>query len=288
MKPIHIGGCLDEAARRLVDAGIVGARKEARLLMGYWLNRDPAQLFGPQYEEVGAPESFFDLVDRRVGREPLSHLVGRREFWSLEFEVSDSVLDPRPDSEVLIETGLLHWPNRSDSFSVLDLGTGSGCLLLSLLRNRPRAIGVGVDVSGAALEIARRNAARIVPDGRAQFLKSDWGSSISQPFDLVVANPPYIPSNQISELDAEVTNFEPLLALDGGLDGLDAYRAIAEDLVRLTTPTGIILLEIGSGQSEQVASILEKSGLVVKCIKNDLAGRNRCLVAHHYVDRSVK
>ncbi len=281
MKSRQIGSCLDEATRLLSDAGIVGARKEARLLMGHWLNRDPAQLFGPQDEEVGAPESFFDLVNRRVSREPLSHLVGRREFWSLEFEVSDNVLDPRPDSEVLIETGLSHWPNQLDSFSVLDLGTGSGCLLLSLLKNRPYAIGVGVDVSGAALEIARRNAARIVPDGRAQFLKADWGSSISQPFDLVVVNPPYIPSDRISELDAEVANFEPLLALDGGFDGLDAYRRIAQDLARLTTSTGMILLEIGSGQSEQVTSILEKSGLVVECIKNDLAGRNRCLVAHN-------
>jgi len=281
MRPRQIGSCLHEATQRLLDAGIVGARTEARLLMGYWLNRDPAELFGLQDEEVGAPESFFDLVDRRVSREPLSHLFGRREFWSIEFEVSDNVLDPRPDSEVLIETGLSHWPNRSDSFSVLDLGTGSGCLLLSLLKNRPYAIGVGVDVSGAALEIARRNAARIVPDGRAQFLKADWGSSISNPFDLVVANPPYIPSDQISELDAEIKNFEPLLALDGGLDGLDAYRCIARDLARLTTPTGVILLEIGSDQSEQVTSIVEKCGLVVECIRNDLAGRNRCLVAHH-------
>ena len=281
MKPKQIGVCLHEATQRLLDAGIMGARTEARLLMGYWLNRDPAELFGPQDEEVDAPESYFDLVDRRVSREPLSHLVGRREFWSIEFEVSDNVLDPRPDSEVLIETGLSHWPNRSDSFSVLDLGTGSGCLLLSLLRNRPYAIGVGVDVSGAALEIARRNAARIVPDGRAQFLKANWGSSISQPFDLVVVNPPYIPSDQIPKLDAEVANFEPLLALDGGPDGLNAYRSLATDLARLTTPNGIILLEIGSDQSEQVTSILEKCGLVVECIKNDLAGRNRCLVAHH-------
>ena len=288
MMPRQIGGCLREATQRLLDAGIVGARTEARLLMGYWLNRDPAELFGPQDEEVSAPGCFFDLVDRRVSREPLSHLVGRREFWSIEFEVSDNVLDPRPDSEVLIETGLSHWPNRSDSFSVLDLGTGSGCLLLSLLRNRPYAIGVGVDVSGAALEIARRNAARIVPDGRAQFLKADWGSSISQPFDLVVVNPPYIPSDQIPELDPEVANFEPLLALDGGLDGLDAYRCIAKDLARLTTPNGIILLEIGSDQSEQVTSILEKCGLVVGCIKNDLAGRNRCLVAHHKMYMGVK
>ncbi len=288
MKPRHIGGCLDEATRRLSDAGIAGARKEARLLMGFWLNRDPAQLFGPQDEKVGTPESFFDLVDRRVSREPLSHLVGHREFWSLEFEVSNNVLTPRPDSEILIETGLSYWPDHSDFFSVLDLGTGSGCLLLSFLKSRPYAIGVGVDVSGVALDIARRNASFIVPDGRAQFLRADWGSSISKPFDLVVSNPPYIPSNDIAELDAEVKNFEPLLALDGGIDGLEAYKCLVKDLARLITPTGVILLEIGSGQSGQVTSILETYGLVVEDIKKDLAGRNRCLVVRNQMNDAVK
>ena len=228
------------------------------------------------------------MIDRRVKREPLSHLLGQRQFWSINFEVDSTVLDPRPDSEVLVETALSLWPKSSEYFSVLDLGTGSGCLLISILKERPSATGIGVDISCAALEIAKRNATRLIPDGRANFVNADWGSCFSKHFDLVIANPPYIPSQTIDDLDAEVKNFEPLLALDGGRDGLDAYRLIAKQLVRLTNVTGKILLEIGSNQSEEVKQILEKSKVRVESVKKDLAGRNRCLVATPNISQGVK
>lgn len=275
----RLDDCLDEAARRLTASGIESPRREARLLMAHWLDRDPAQLLGPQSEAVMAPATYFELVARRARREPLSHLLGRREFWSLDFEVGPAVLDPRPDSEILVETVLKDRPETEAPFTVLDFGTGSGCLLLSVLHERPGATGIGVDRSAAALEVAMRNARRLGVAERARFIESDWAEAVSGTFDVILANPPYIESAAIDGLAPEISVFDPRLALDGGADGLDAYRRLAPGLARLAAADARVYLEIGAGQKAAVGDIFKQAGLTICATAADLAGHVRCLVA---------
>jgi release factor glutamine methyltransferase len=271
--------CLNEAAIRLAATGIEAPRREARLLMGHWLGRDPATLLGVQAELVSALGPYFDLVARRARHEPLSHLVGRREFWSLSFEVSNQVLDPRPDSEVLVESVLKIFTQKTGALSLLDLGTGSGCLILSVLHERSEATGIGVDVSGAALEIANRNARNLSLSSRVAFVRGEWGAALSGSFDAILANPPYIPTSHIMGLAPDVVDFDPHLALDGGMDGLDCFRALAEDTRRLLAPGGKAFFEIGDGQEGAVAEILQVAALNVVDQIADLAGCTRCLIA---------
>jgi release factor glutamine methyltransferase len=217
-------------------------------------------------------------IDRRVAREPLSHILGHREFWSLDFRVDGSVLDPRPDSETLVEAGLAALAERDRPWRLLDLGTGSGCLLLALLKELPAATGVGVDRSPAALRIAADNADRLGLSGRARFASGDWAVGLAGEFDLILCNPPYIPSHAIAELAPEVALYEPRLALDGGPDGLACYRRLAPQLGPLAAPGGSIVLELGEGQANTVAGLMEGAGLTVGGVKRDLTGRARALV----------
>ncbi|MDA0655141.1 MAG: peptide chain release factor N(5)-glutamine methyltransferase [Proteobacteria bacterium] len=276
---LRLDECLNEAAIRLAAIGIDAPRHEARLLMGHWLGRDPAMLLGVQAELVSAPEPYFDLVARRARHEPLSHLVGWREFWSLSFEVSNQVLDPRPDSEVLVESVLKFFTPQTGAMRLLDLGTGSGCLILSVLHELFGATGIGVDVSGAALEIANRNARNLSLSARVAFVRGDWGAALSGSFDGILANPPYIPTGHIMGLAPDVADFEPHLALDGGVDGLDCFRALAADTRRLLAPGGKAFFEIGEGQEVAVEEILRAAALNVVDRIADLAGRTRCLIA---------
>jgi release factor glutamine methyltransferase len=274
---------LDSAAGRLREAGITDPRLEAKLLLGFVLGRDRVQLLAQGADQRIAQErldAFRALVERRCAREPLSHLVGKREFWSLEFFVNADVLDPRPDSETLIEEALsglrergADW--RKQAWRVLDLGTGSGCLLLALLHELPEARGLGVDCSAAALEVAKVNAAALGLGPRATFRLGDWGGGLEQRFDMVLSNPPYIPTADIDDLMAEVARFDPRMALDGGSDGLDAYRIIAPQLPALLNPSGRVALEVGANQAEAVGRILSASGISVLGSRSDLAGRPR-------------
>ena len=272
--------CLQQATAQLVAAGLGSPRHEARLLLGHWLGRDPAALLGPQTEYIDNPDFFFDLVKRRVNREPMSHLLGYREFWSLSFDVTSSVLDPRPDSEALVESVLKEFPHKDEKFQILDFGTGTGCLILSVLSERPQAIGVGVDVSEDALKIAKQNTKKLSFTGRVSFLESDWGKNLSGSFDCILANPPYILSADIDSLEPEVAQFEPRLALDGGIDGLDCYRALSRDVKRLLAPGGKAFFEIGEGQAPAVLDILEAANLQLVRSVADLGGHIRCLIAN--------
>ncbi len=229
--------------------------------------------------EVPEPAVFEALIARRERREPLSHLTGRREFWSLELETGPATLDPRPDSETLIEAALDVVEDRADPLSVLDLGTGTGCLLLAILHELPRAAGVGIDASPEALAVARRNATHLGLASRARFEEGDWGRALQRPFDLILCNPPYIPTAQISQLEPEVAEYEPRIALDGGPDGLDSYRAVMPDIARILTPRGAAVLEFGAGQGAAVGQIVAGAELAVAGVYRDLAGHDRCLVA---------
>jgi release factor glutamine methyltransferase len=274
-----LGACLSEAAHRLAEAGVEAPRREARLLMAHCLGCDPATLLGPQGGRHGEYGPFRDLVARRARREPLSHLLGRRGFWSLDFDVGPDVLDPRPDSEVIVEAVLRAFPEEDAAFRLLDFGTGSGCLALSLLAERPNAGAVAVDVSRAALAVAAGNAHRLGLARRIDFVESDWGAALTGRFEVIVANPPYIPSAEIDALAPEVALYEPRLALDGGADGLDAYRALAGDIARLLAPGGKAFCEIGDGQADAVEGVLRGCGLEPASRLSDLAGRARCIVA---------
>ncbi|HET9574645.1 MAG TPA: peptide chain release factor N(5)-glutamine methyltransferase, partial [Methyloceanibacter sp.] len=224
------------------------------------------------------------LVRRRVSREPISRITGTREFYGRSFLVDESALDPRPDTETLIEAALAlidktgRW---EEPLRLLDLGTGTGCILLTLLDELPKARGLGTDLSPAALRLAEANARRLGVADRASFLASDWLDAIHGEFDLIVSNPPYIASGEIKRLAPEVAHHDPYLALDGGADGLEAYRRIAAGAARLLAPKGAILVEIGASQAPAVAGLLHDGGFLVANDgpSFDLGGRPRVVVA---------
>lgn len=275
---INIGACLAEGAERLKAAGIVNARHEARLLLAHATGLSQATIIGYPEKPIDGYEAFRRLVERRAGREPISHLTGRREFWSLEFEVTPDTLDPRPDSETIIEAALAFSPNPNARIRLLDLGTGTGCLLAALLSMLPAAHGVGVERNPATAAVTHRNLSVLGLSDRSSIVVGDWASTLSGSFDLIVSNPPYIPSADIETLQPEVALFDPIMALDGGADGLDALRSVVSALPSLLGDDGIAVLEFGDGQSEAVAQFVVGQGLLVHEVRNDLSGTARCLV----------
>jgi len=261
-------------ANRLAAAGIEDPRREARLILAAALGTDAAGILAREYIE---PESFEPLVIRRAAREPLAYIIGRREFWGLEFAVSHATLIPRPDSETIIEAALATFPDRNSVRRILDLGTGTGCLLLAALHEFPYAFGVGADFFAPAAALARRNAESLGLSHRAAFLAGDWAAPINGKFNLILSNPPYIPGQELVGLMPEVTNYEPHLALNGGTDGLAAYRAIIATLPRLLAPAGAAILELGMGQEKDVAALAQAAGFSTKT-RPDLANIPRALV----------
>lgn len=274
-----VGQALNHAARRLAAAGIANARREARLLLALALKAEPLDLLAtperPLTQAAGA--ALAAALARRCDGEPLSRIAGWRGFWSLDLSLSPDVLDPRPDTEVLVEQVLRHLgPRRTEPLRILDLGTGSGCILLALLAELPRALGLGIDRSKAALRIAQDNASNSGLAGRAFWAVGAWTAPLAGRFDAVVANPPYIPSGAIATLDRSVRLYDPAEALDGGPDGLSAYRLIVPALPKLLTNGGIACLEVGRGQATAVAALGKQSGLLCE-IQRDLAGIQRAV-----------
>jgi release factor glutamine methyltransferase len=269
-----------ELAARLAAAGIEDARSEAWLLLAIATGRSRAELVaGAPAPLDSAEEGHLEaLAARRLAREPMAYIVGEREFWSLPLQVGPAVLVPRPESETVVEAALAEVRDRSAPLRILDLGTGSGCLLLALLSELPHASGLGVDRSAEALVIAVRNAARLGLAGRAAFCEGDWGRGLAGPFDLIVSNPPYVARADAASLAPEVRAFEPEEALFAGPDGLCAYRALAPDCVRLLAKDGPTCLEIGQGQGAAVAEIMGGHGLRLVASRPDLAGIERCLI----------
>ena len=277
---LTVAGALDDARRRLLAAGIEDANREARLLLGHAAGLDPAVIIGYPERRL-APEAIramSEAVSDRARRRPMAQVTGSREFWSLPFRVTPATLDPRPDSETVIGAVLDHVGDRLTPYNILDLGTGSGCLLLSLLSELPTATGLGIDISTDAIAVAASNADGLGLRNRTQFAVADWGRSLSGRFDIIVSNPPYIPTGEIDLLAPEVSRFEPRRALDGGDDGLDAYRALSPSIVRLLADDGFAALEIGAGQRPSIDPILIQAGLATTTCAADLAGISRCLV----------
>jgi release factor glutamine methyltransferase len=219
------------------------------------------------------------MLGRVMQCEPLSRILGRREFWGLKLKLSAETLDPRPESETVVEAVMKRNPDRRAPLRILDLGTGTGCLLLSLLTEFPRAGGVGIDISEAAARTARSNALNLGFADRVLFLVGNWAGAVSGKFDAIVANPPYIASADLRLLPPEVARHDPWRALDGGEDGLRSYSAIAADIPKLLSSTGIFVTEVGVGQADPVVRIMKANGLFIEAIEKDLAGFARCVIA---------
>jgi release factor glutamine methyltransferase len=275
-----IGDALARAAKRLGEAGIDRPQAEARILLEAASGRGRGQIIA--FPEHGLTQAQCDLFDaqvaRRCAREPISRILGSREFWSLRFAVGPATLDPRPDSETLVAAVLARIPDRNAELSLLDLGTGTGCLLLALLSELPRAKGLGIDISAEARDIAVMNAAALGLSERAAFQLGDWARDISAQFDVVASNPPYIESTAIAGLAPEVAQYDPRGALDGGADGLSAYRALIPQAPARLKPGGLLALEIGAGQGNAVRALAVQAGLNDLGGAEDLAGIERCLL----------
>ncbi|MEM9146898.1 MAG: peptide chain release factor N(5)-glutamine methyltransferase [Pseudomonadota bacterium] len=264
------------AAQRLAAAGVPDAGREARLIARWAAGLDGAAFTAQIRDRPSTAQAtqFDRAIAERSERRPLSHITGQRLFAGRHFRVTADVLDPRPETEGLVAAAL-----EQPFDTVLDIGTGSGCILLSLLVERPHARGLGTDASAAALEVAKENAARLALQERAAFLRTDWAAGAGGPFDLVVSNPPYLAAPEIADLAPEVRLHEPRAALTSGPDGLEAYRAIAADLTSLLAPGGRTLFEIGPGQAQAVTHILQATGLTVIPPRQDFDGRNRVIEA---------
>lgn len=266
---------------RFQAAGIDSARLDARLLVAEVLAVEPLRL-AAHPELVATPQqqtAIEVLAARRQNREPISHILGRRGFWTLDLRVTRDTLDPRPDTETLVQGVLERVGDRTRPLRLLDLGTGSGCILLALLSELPNATGLGVDQSPAALAVAAENARSCGLDRRAVFAVGDWAKGLAGPFDVVVSNPPYIPDDDIDALAPEVARHEPRSALAGGPDGLDCYRALVPQMARLLPSGGLAGVEVGAGQAPAVAALFAAQGFALSGVAADLAGIGRAVFA---------
>ena len=278
--PITLVQAWTQARRRLDDAGIEAPVIDARLLLEAASGAARADIVSDPYRPLSAEQAatLESFLDRRIAREPVSHILGRKGFWTVELKVTRDVLTPRPDTETLVD-GVLKSLPAEQPMRILDLGVGSGAILLALLAERPLWSGVGVELSEAALEIARENAALLKLDDRATLVHGLWADG--QPdkaFDAVVSNPPYIPTADIDTLEPEVRMHEPRLALDGGADGLDAYRVLAPQVMRVLKPGGLFALEIGHDQGHAVEALMNQERAGYCRVISDLGQRDRVVI----------
>jgi release factor glutamine methyltransferase len=271
---------LRDAVAALQREKIETASLDARILLQHVLHASREALLIAMSEpmEPAMQQRFLELIERRAKRVPVSHLIGKREFWGMEFRVTADTLDPRPDSETVIEAVLERCRDREKSYKILDLGSGTGCLSLALLKELPRATAIGVDISDGALAVAKENALLLGFQGRSQYLVSRWCEKVVGAYDIVVANPPYIPTKSIDALAPEVAQYEPKVALDGGTDGLQCYREMVPALPKVLNDSGFAVLEMGAGQHDDLARIAGDNALRVDASVRDLSGTVRCMV----------
>jgi len=278
-----VAGARRELAAAFRDAGLESPELDARILVGFALGLDHAGLTVAAERRITSREAqaIAALGQRRLARESIAVIVGYKEFWGLRFQVGPATLVPRPDTETVVEAALRALDAqglRRSPLRIADLGTGSGCLLLALLSELPNARGIGTDISNPALEIARQNARALDLAQRTQFVRGNFADTLAGEFDLIVSNPPYVATQAIADLAPEVRH-EPRAALDGGPDGLSAYRTIAADAARVLRPGGVLVLEVGIGQASPVADLLSAAGLAPEEPHPDLAGVARAIVA---------
>jgi release factor glutamine methyltransferase len=264
-------------ARRFREAGLDTPDLDARLIVGHVLGLDHEGLMRESERPLGRRTlaAIDALAARRLAGEPVARILGLKEFWGLPFAVTPAVLVPRPETETVVETALARLDAagaRERPLRIVDLGTGSGAILVAMLHELPQAFGIGTDCSVAAIQTARENAQRPGVASRTAFVACDFGAALGGGFDLVVANPPYIPTAEIATLAREIRDFDPVAALDGGADGLAAYRTIVADAGRLLAPGGFLVLEVGAGQSDAVSALAGVAGLTAITATPDLGG----------------
>lgn len=269
---------LSWAREELIRAGVVNPALDARLLLAHAMGCTPEALLSGVDVGGESEQRFRGFVERRMKREPVAKILGYRDFWKDRFSVTADTLDPRPETETLIEAVLSLRSQRTSVTSILDLGTGTGCLLLSLMKEFPQAQGVGVDLSQAALDVAQANARQLGLESRARFMLSDWLAGVEGTFDVIVSNPPYISAGDRSRLMPEVRDHDPALALFAGAEGLDAYRTLLPRISQYLAPKGLLALELGAGQAAAVEALGLAAGLAHRGTVNDLAGIPRAIL----------
>ena len=280
LETVEVGEALRRGGTRLREAGVEAAPRDAGILLAEATGQQRFRLVAFPERPLSANElaAYEAFLIRRARHEPVSRILGRREFWSLDFTVTPDTLDPRPETEVLVEAVLARLPSAGAELRVLDLGCGSGCILLALLSELGGAQGLGVDSSAAAVEVARGNAEALGLRDRAAFQVGDWAVGLEGKWQAIVSNPPYIVESEIEDLAPEVSRFDPRQALSGGPDGLDAYRVLLPKAARLLAPKGLLALEFGIDQGDAVQRLAEAAGFTVRDTVRDLAGRERCLI----------
>lgn len=277
--PPTLSGELGRAAQSLREAGVPDAMVDARILaaVAFGLTRED-MLLEPHFPVDAETQACFrSMIERRCAREPVARIIGSREFRSLDFRLGAQTLEPRPDSETVVEMAVAYGRAMPGSVRVLDLGTGTGCLLLSVINELPHATGVGSDIAAGAVETASLNAKCLGLADRVRFVRADWTDGIDGPFDMVLSNPPYIATAEIADLAPEVAMYDPSSALDGGGDGLAAYRALARCVGRILSSSGVVVLEIGAGQKDDVTTIFGDSGFAPVGTRTDLGGHVRAV-----------
>ena len=280
---MSLGDTLTRLTLVLERARLETPRLDARILIAAAVNKEPQDILLHEELELSPEQSrrLDMLITRRCAGEPISRILGEREFWGLRFRLSPNTLDPRPDSETLISTILsITKDDKVKPRQILDVGTGTGCLLLSLLNEWPNSNGIGLDIDFGAVRTACFNAEQLGMRDRSQFLVGDWLSSLECRFDVIVANPPYISTTIINELAPEVRFHDPKKALDGGFDGLVAYRQLIPQCSKYLASNGLLVLEVGATQGKQVVELLFAAGLVRIRAHNDLAGHVRCITCY--------
>lgn len=262
----------------LKDKGILTANLDVKILLAFLLNIDTKEIINYFNNEISNEflNNFQKLLSRRLNREPIANIIGKKAFWDYDFIVNENVLTPRPDSETLIEAVLENYKDKNQKLNILDLGTGSGCLILTLLSIYQNSQGLAIDISDQALEIAKQNA-KLLKIDRIKFLKNNWNNNIDKKFDIIISNPPYIPKKEIEILEPEVNKYNPLLALDGGNDGLDCYKYLAENLQKNCKKNTKIFLEIGKNQENDIIEIFKNNKFELLKMYKDINGIIRIL-----------
>ncbi|MDB2415008.1 peptide chain release factor N(5)-glutamine methyltransferase [Rickettsiales bacterium] len=278
----NIGQVLKSAKELLNKASITSYAIDAELILMHVLDISRERIIGYPETEISDDKKneFEEMLRRRINREPISHIIGKREFWGMEFKVTNKTLDPRPDSETIIEAVLDNIKDRNKDLKILDLGTGTGCLLLSVLSEYKNAQGVGIDISYDAIKVANYNSIKLGLAKRVGFVVGMWAEAIDCNFDVIISNPPYIRCNDIEHLQAEVSKYEPISALDGGEDGFSCYRQIAPYIRKMLNPAGIAVIEHGIGQESEITKILVNSGFESVNYRSDLSGISRCIIVN--------
>jgi release factor glutamine methyltransferase len=267
--------------RELSLSKIENPQLEARILLAFASGVKQTRIIG--YPEDKLDNSIISNLEKIMARrktgEPIAYITGVKEFWSLNFNVTKETLIPRPDSETIVQSVLDTITNHMDRISILDLGTGSGCLLLALLSELPKAIGVGIDISSRSCKIAKKNAKELGLNNRAKFYQGNWMEDIHDQFDIIVTNPPYVAEPDMEFLDREIRLFEPHLALSGGPDGVAAYRLIAKESITRLKTAGILVVEIGINQAQSIRDIFVQNGLKIIKTQRDFSNIDRCILA---------